>query len=133
DLSTGDADRLGSAILAPIDLASDAASDKVRELATEHDVTAVIHLAAKKQAGQSVTEPARYYRQNVGGLANLLLGLEGTRADAVVFSSSAAVYGNPTTSPVREGDATQPINPYGSTKLVGEQLVSEATAASGLR
>ena len=133
DLSTGDARRLGNAILASIDLSADTASDEVRRLVLAHDVTGVIHLAAKKQVGQSVTEPALYYRQNVGGLANLLLGLTGTPVRDVVFSSSAAVYGSPVSLPVAEEDPTLPVNPYGSTKLAGEWLVAEAARAHGLR
>jgi UDP-glucose 4-epimerase len=133
DLSTGDPTRLGGAVLASVDLSTDAASAQIRRLVIDHDVTGVIHLAAKKQVGQSVTEPAFYYRQNVGGLANLLLGLDGTAVRDFVFSSSAAVYGNPVTLPVAESDATRPVNPYGSTKLAGEWLVADAAAASGLR
>jgi UDP-glucose 4-epimerase len=133
DLSTGTRSRLGDATLAPIDLTTDAAPDAVRSLVLDQDVTGVIHLAAKKQVGQSVAEPAAYYRQNVGGLANLLLGLDGTPVRDFVFSSSAAVYGNPASLPVAEDDPTNPVNPYGSTKLAGEWLVAEAAAASGLR
>lgn len=132
DLSTGDPGRLGDAVLASIDLSADAAPDLLRQLVIEHEVTGVIHLAAKKQAGQSVTEPARYYRENVGGLANLLLAIDGTAVRDVVFSSSAAVYGTPSGSPVTEDAPTHPINPYGSTKLAGEWLMREAAAASGL-
>jgi UDP-glucose 4-epimerase len=133
DLSTGAPARLGDAVLASIDLTTDTASDQIRNLVLEHEVTGVIHLAAKKQVGQSVMEPALYYRQNIGGLANLLLGLDGTAARDFVFSSSAAVYGNPASLPVAEDDQTRPVNPYGSTKLAGEWLVADAAAAAGLR
>lgn len=132
-LATGDTGRIGNAALERIDLAADSAPAEISRLAREHAVTSVIHLAALKQAGQSVEQPARYYSENVGGLANLLRGLEGSDVSTFVFSSSAAVYGNPGDGLVTEETPTHPINPYGETKLAGEWLVEAAGKATGIR
>ena len=99
----------------------------------DHAVDSVIHFAGRKQVAESVAEPARYYRDNVGGMANLMLAMEAAAVDTMVFSSSAAVYGEPTTNPVKEDTATHPINPYGQTKLIGEQLLKDARAAGWLQ
>lgn len=131
-LANGDPTRIGNVPLGVIDLAGDDAPRALRAFIDEHGVTALVHLAALKQAGQSVEQPARYYRENVGGLANVLSALEGTAVDRVVFSSSAAVYGNPDTSPVSEDTAPRPINPYGETKLAGEWLVAAAGRSLGI-
>lgn len=131
-LANGDPSRIGNVPLGVIDLAGDDAPRALRAFIDEHRVTALVHLAALKQAGQSVEQPARYYRENVGGLANVLSAIDGTAVDRVVFSSSAAVYGNPDTSPVSEETAPRPINPYGETKLAGEWLVAGAAKALGI-
>ena len=133
DLSTGRLERIGDVPCVRIDLAADDSPARIAAVIAAHDVTAVIHLAAKKQVGESVERPGLYYRENVGGLANLLLGIEGTPVDRFVFSSSAAVYGNPVSSTVTETDATAPVNPYGETKLAGEWLVRAAAHSLGLR
>lgn len=132
DLSTGSPDRMSGDDVA-LDLSAAGAPTAIEELLREHAVHAVIHLAAKKQVGESVQQPAWYYQQNVGGLANLLLAMESARVGTLVFSSSAAVYGNGTGSPARESDAAVPINPYGETKLAGEWLVGDAVQAGWLR
>jgi UDP-glucose 4-epimerase len=93
---------------------------------------AVIHLAARKQVGESVEQPERYYSDNIGGLANLLLAMRATETKKLVFSSSAATYGMPDVDAVTEDYPGKPINPYGETKLVGEWLV-RAAAVWGLR
>lgn len=133
DLSTGRLERIGDAPRVEIDLAADDSPARIAEVIAAHGVTAVIHLAAKKQVGESVKRPAFYYRENVGGLANLLRGIEGTPVDRFVFSSSAAVYGSPESSTVTETDATRPVNPYGETKLAGEWLVRAAAHSLGVR
>ncbi|MBG6239535.1 UDP-glucose 4-epimerase [Mycetocola sp. CAN_C7] len=131
-LASGDRSRIGDVPLATIDLAGDAAVAALRAVLTEHEVTAVVHLAALKQAGQSVEQPARYYRENIGGLANVFAAIDGSDVDRFVFSSSAAVYGNPDSFPVTEEMPTRPINPYGETKLAGEWLVASAGRALGI-
>ena len=93
---------------------------------------AVIHLAARKQVGQSVEIPEQYFLDNIGGLANLLLAMREHDVKKLVFSSSAATYGMPSLDLVDEDYPGVPINPYGQTKLVGEWMVKNA-ATWGLR
>ncbi len=133
DLTTGDASRIGDAPLVQLDIAADSSREPLAAVMREHEVTAVINFAAKKQVGESVSKPARYFQQNVGGLANLLEAMEETGVDRMVFSSSAAVYGMPAAEMLDERLLAQPINPYGETKLVGEWLVADAATAWGLR
>ncbi|WP_432509761.1 UDP-glucose 4-epimerase GalE [Kineococcus sp. SYSU DK001] len=133
DLSNGRPERVGDAPVVQLDLATDAAVPTLTAAIAEHGVEAVIHFAARKQVGQSVAEPARYWSQNVGGTANLLLAMEAGKVDKLVFSSSAATYGAPTTPLVREDGPAEPINPYGQTKLVGEWMTRAAGRAWGLR
>lgn len=85
----------------------------------------VIHLAALKAVAESIVEPAHYYDVNVGGTAVLLNAMDEVGCDNIVFSSSATVYGIPEYLPCDEKHALQPINPYGRTKLIGEQLIND--------
>ena len=86
---------------------------------------AVIHFAGLKAVGESVTEPARYYDVNVGGTATLLGAMERAGCANIVFSSSATVYGKPQYLPCDEKHTLSPINPYGRTKLMGENLLQD--------
>lgn len=109
-----------------LDLASAVAEERLTKvLGAGFD--AVIHLAARKQVAESVELPELYYRENIGGLANLLLAMRNTATRKMVFSSSAATYGIPDVETVSESDPTRPINPYGETKLVGEWMIRNAT------
>ncbi|MDR1635253.1 MAG: UDP-glucose 4-epimerase GalE [Bifidobacteriaceae bacterium] len=131
DLSYGDATRVGSAELVQLDLADTAELPRLQ--AALDGCTAVVHIAGRKQVGESVERPAWYYQQNVGGMANLLLAMQAQDVDRLVFSSSAAVYGQPSVGQVREDLDLKPINPYGESKLIGEWLVRDAARAWGLR
>lgn len=133
DLSTGAVERLGGAALVRADVASPDAVPTLVEAMQEHRVEAVVHFAARKRVDESVARPAWYYQQNVTGLANVLMAAQEAGVDRLVFSSSAAVYGEPSGDAVDEGSPTQPVNPYGETKLVGEWLVRDAVAAGALR
>jgi UDP-arabinose 4-epimerase len=93
---------------------------------------AVLHFAALAYVGESVREPERYYLNNVAGTISLLDAMAANGIRRIVFSSSCAVYGAPRRVPIREGDAQRPVNPYGDTKRVVEQLLRER-AADGLR
>jgi UDP-glucose 4-epimerase len=86
---------------------------------------AVIHFAGLKAVGKSVTEPARYYDVNVGGTATLLGAMERAGCAYIVFSSSATVYGEPQYLPCDENHPLSPTNPYGRTKLMGENLLQD--------
>jgi UDP-glucose 4-epimerase len=90
-------------------------------------------MAARKAVGESVADPVGCYRENVGGLVTLLAGMADADVDRLIFSSSAAVYGTPRSSPVLEDDTTTPESPYGETRLVGEWVTRAAGVASGLR
>lgn len=89
---------------------------------SEFKPDAVIHFAGLKAVGESVSEPAHYYDVNVGGTAVLLGAMERSGCDNIVFSSSATVYGKPQYLPCDENHPLEPINPYGRTKLMGENL-----------
>jgi UDP-glucose 4-epimerase len=97
-----------------------------------YGVTGVVHLAARKSPAESVARPNWYHRENVGGVAALLDAMTGAGVRRLVFSSSAAVYGVPASPVVDERTPTAPINPYGRTKLLGEQLIRSAGTGYGL-
>jgi UDP-glucose 4-epimerase len=99
----------------------------------EHRIDGVVHLAGLSLVGESVTDPARYYRVNVvGGLA-LLDAMRAAGVGLLVFSSSAAVYGEPAKQPIEEEDSPAPTNPYGETKLALERAIRWYAGAFGLR
>jgi UDP-glucose 4-epimerase len=136
DLSTGTPSRVGDVPLVQIDLAADDAVDKLSALMREYAVDAVVHIAAKKQVGESAEKPAWYFHQNVGGMANLLMAMESAEVGRLMFSSSAATYGLPDVpaGTLLDEDVTcRPISPYGETKLICEWLCRDAAAAWGLR
>lgn len=93
---------------------------------------AVIHFAGLIQVGESVQEPLKYYQTNVSGTINLLLAMKKDSCKKIVFSSSAAVYGNPAIVPILETSALAPVNPYGHTKLLAEQIFEQCRGAFGL-
>ena len=132
DVITGIRSRIGDVPLIELDLAADHAVETLARAMSEHSIDSVIHLAALKQVGESVEKAALYYRQNVGGTANLLLAMQQAGITSLVFSSSAAVYGS-ADGAVDESSPTPPINPYGETKLIGEWLIAAATKSFELR
>ena len=133
NLSSGFSGRIGAAKLVELDLAAEAATATLVELIKSESITSVIHLAARKQVGESVTKPEWYFEQNIGGMAHLLEAMRQTKVDKLVFSSSAATYGMPDTDFVNEDFDCKPINPYGQTKLIGEWMTANAARAWGLR
>lgn len=133
DLITGDAARLDGVPVIRCDLAESGAVETLSDLMRTRSVHAVIHFAARKQVGESVARPAWYFQQNIGSLANVLLAMEATGVTQLLFSSSASVYGATEGAAIREDEPTVPVNPYGETKLVGENLVAAATHAFPLR
>lgn len=98
-----------------------------------YDAKAVMHFAAAAYVGESVQQPGLYYDQNVGGMISLLSAMQQTGIKDLVFSSSCATYGEPALMPIREDTPQQPINPYGRTKLICEQMIRDHAAAWGLR
>lgn len=95
-------------------------------------IEAVVHFAAFTYVGESVKDPARYYRNNLGATLCLLDAMRGCGVNRLVFSSTAAVYGLPDRVPITEDTATNPINPYGRAKLGVEQVLADYAAAYGL-
>jgi UDP-glucose 4-epimerase len=90
---------------------------------------AVVHFAAYKAVGESVSQPLAYYRNNLGGLINTCEVMKRHGCSRMVFSSSATVYGAPEKLPLREDAPTSSTNPYGATKLMGEQILRDVGVA----
>ncbi|MFJ6387709.1 UDP-glucose 4-epimerase GalE [Streptomyces sp. NPDC091972] len=130
DLSTGVAERVPAAV--PLVTGSTLDAERVAHTLADHEVTGVVHLAAKKQVGESVELPLHYYRENVEGLRVLLEAVTAAGVPSFVFSSSAAVYGMPDVPLVTERTPCAPMSPYGETKLAGEWLVRATGRATGL-
>jgi UDP-glucose 4-epimerase len=105
----------------------------VEQVVGDHGLEAVIHFAAYKAAGESMSNPAKYFENNVHGSLRLLEAVCKAGARKLVFSSTAAVYGTPKTLPVRETDEVHPENPYGESKLMVEQMLKWFDACHGLR
>jgi UDP-glucose 4-epimerase len=130
DLSTGDERRI------PVGVALERGSVLDRALLddvlTRHAVTGVVHIAAKKQVGESVERPLFYYHENVGGLQTVLEASTAAGVKQFLFSSSAAVYGMPDVELVTEDTPCLPMSPYGETKLTGERMVEAVGRAHGM-
>lgn len=89
----------------------------------EYDIDIVIHFAALSLVGESVEQPLKYYDNNVNGFEKLLTALQKAKVDKIIFSSTAAVYGNHEKMPITEDFLKKPLNPYGETKLVMERMI----------
>ena len=98
-----------------------------------YQIEAVVHFAAFIQVGESVTDPQQYYRNNVAGTLSLLSAMLATNVKQLVFSSTAAVFGEPERVPITEDVAKIQTNPYGRTKWIMEQVMSDYSRAYGLR
>ncbi|AKJ03344.1 UDP-glucose 4-epimerase [Archangium gephyra] len=105
----------------------------LRETLVQHKIEAVVHMAADSLVGESVKVPAKYYRNNVLGGLSLLDAMREADVKVLVFSSTAAVYGEPAKQPIEESDPTQPTNPYGETKLAFERALRWYDGAHGLK
>jgi UDP-glucose 4-epimerase len=92
----------------------------------------VLHFAAFSQVGESVVNPEKYWRNNVGGTTDLLTAMREAGVRTLVFSSTAATYGEPTAVPITEDAATAPTNPYGASKLAVDHMIGGECAAHGL-
>jgi UDP-glucose 4-epimerase len=97
----------------------------------EYKIKAVMHFAAFAYVGESVKDPAKYYLNNVSQTINLLNSMIENGVQNFIFSSSAATYGNPLTTPIKEDHPQQPVNPYGHTKLMVEQILKDLDKAYG--
>ena len=95
----------------------------------EHKIEAVMHFAGLKAVGESVQDPLRYYDNNVGGSLSLIHSMQQNKIKKIIFSSSATVYGEPQYLPYDEDHSTNPINPYGRTKLFIEEILRDFAAS----
>ena len=98
-----------------------------------HPIEAVIHFAAYAYVGESVKSPAKYYWNNVTGTLNLLKAMMAASVKNIIFSSTCATYGVPTRVPIQESDPQNPINPYGTSKLMVEKMLGDFDRAYGLK
>jgi UDP-glucose 4-epimerase len=96
----------------------------------EHHVAAVIHFAGLKAVGESVANPLQYYDNNLGGMISVLQAMQRSGVRSLVFSSSATVYGDPASVPIHEDFPLKTTNPYGMTKLIGEEMLRDLMRAS---
>lgn len=130
DLSTGHA----SAVKwGPLERGAVGDKPRLTEVIREHRPIAAVHLAGFISVGESVGDPAKYYRNNVGETLTFLGVLRETGVNRVIFSSSAAVYGTPQRVPIGEDHPTSPVNPYGWTKLMVERMLADYAPAYGLQ
>lgn len=124
DFVTGLRSRVTGIPQLDVDLHAHGAVDALADFIETHRVTEVMHFAARKQVGESMSDPVKYYRENLGALENVLSAMDRHGVAQLVFSSSAAVYGDTAAGHVGEDDRTSPSNPYGETKLAGEWLTT---------
>jgi len=94
---------------------------------------AILHFAARAEVGESVADPMLYYDVNVGGAVAIARAAQAAGVDALIFSSTCAVYGMPARIPIDETAPFQPINPYGASKMMAERVFADAGQAFGLR
>ncbi|MER6214663.1 MULTISPECIES: UDP-glucose 4-epimerase GalE [unclassified Streptomyces] len=126
DLSTG----FGEGVPAGATLVNGRIQDAARHLDSSYD--AVLHFAASSQVGESVVNPGKYWDNNVGGTLALLTAMREAGVRTLVFSSTAATYGEPTEGALTETSVTSPTNPYGASKLAVDHMIAGECAAHGL-
>lgn len=124
-------ERLAELSAAPIEFERGDVGDAAQmdEIFERYRPSAVVHFAAYKAVGESVSQPLAYYRNNIGGLINICEVMKRHGCSRFVFSSSATVYGAPEQLPLREDAPTSATNPYGATKLMGEQILRDLGVA----
>ncbi len=110
-----------------VDLCNEALTEKV--FAENNDIEAVIHFAALKAVGESVSKPIEYYDNNLSSLLNIVKCMRKFNVKNIVFSSSATVYGDPASVPITEDFPLSTTNPYGTTKLFSERILTDICAA----
>jgi UDP-glucose 4-epimerase len=105
----------------------------LEEVFSGNDITAVMHFAAYAYVGESVTDPGKYYQNNVASTLNLLQAMVKAKVNKMIFSSTCATYGHPQEIPITEEHPQSPINPYGASKLMVERMLRDFEQAYGLR
>jgi len=129
NLSTGNLDAVRWGTLAQMDLRQ---TEALTETFRRHNVRTVLHFAASAYVGESVSNPFKYHDNNVGGMLSLLAACRDAGVREFVLSSSCATYGIPETLPVAETAPQRPINPYGRTKLICEQMLKDIAPEIGM-
>ncbi len=130
DLSSGHRDAVLTGDLVQGDMAD---TELLRSLFARRKYDAVMHFASFIEVGESVREPAKYYRNNVANTLTLLSAMREAGVDRFIFSSTAAIFGTPQYVPIDEGHPRAPINPYGRTKNMVEDVLGDYERAYGLR
>jgi UDP-arabinose 4-epimerase len=106
---------------------------RLDEVLKQYQPAAVMHFAAFTYVGESVTDPGKYYRNNVAGSLALLEAMRDCSVGTIIFSSTCATYGIPESVPIAEDAPQRPINPYGAAKLMVERMIQDFAAAHGLK
>lgn len=130
NLSTGHRNLLPGGLFFEGDLGDAKLLDKIF---SEYQISAVMHFAAYSLVGDSMQNPLAYYRNNIARTIELLAGMVRNNVKYFIFSSSAAVYGEPLEIPIKEDHPCNPTNPYGATKVAVEQLLNDCDYAHGLK
>lgn len=117
----------------PLELGDIVDRSRLNEVIKQYQPKAVMHFAAYAYVGESVQDPGKYYRNNVVGTLTLLEAMRDHGIDKLIFSSTCATYGIPESTPITEDHPQQPINPYGMSKLMIEQILRDFDRAHGLR
>lgn len=104
----------------------------LKHIMDRFEIDAVMHFAASSLVGESMTNPAKYYFNNVEGTLHLLEAMRTSGVDKIVFSSTAAVYGEPTKTPIEESAPLNPTNVYGRTKVIIEKILADYSKAYGI-
>ena len=107
--------------------------ENIKEVFKKYPIEAVLHFAAFKAVGESVVDPQKYYLNNVANTLNLFKVMRESNVNKFIFSSSAATFGNPQYIPIDEKHPTNPINPYGETKLIVEHIMRDYSTAYNFR
>ncbi len=108
-------------------------TDLLADIFRRHDIKAVMHFAAFCYVGESVTQPLKYYQNNVAATLGLLSSMLEHGVNKLIFSSSCATYGEPDSLPISENHSQHPINPYGRSKLMMENILDDLGAAHGMK
>lgn len=117
----------------PLEVGNILDTDRVAAVLNEYRPAAILHFAAYAYVGESINAPYKYYQNNVAGTVSLLQAMHKAGVGKLVFSSTCATYGVPKHQPIQETQPQQPINPYGWSKLMLEQVLRDAERACGLQ
>jgi UDP-glucose 4-epimerase len=131
NLSCGHIESVKDFRLEKIDLATE--KEKLDSLLSSEKFDGVIHMASFIQMGESYTNPAKYYENNIVGFINLLDSIKKNNVKNIILSSSAGIYGNPVKVPIEENDPKNPLNPYGETKYIMERMLEDYNTAYGIK